>query len=390
MPTDTESRFRAGVALHREGDWQRAADAYAAVLASEPAHAGALSMSGALALQAGQPETAIEILTRAAEITPADPAIHFHLGLATQQLGSNELARQCYETAIALRADYREAIENLAVVLGDLGDTQGALAASERVLAMTPDSELALANAGTFALNLGRDADALRYFDRSLALYPFNANVHLKRSQVLLRDERFGEAETFVEAVVAPEVEPAALAVLARAKGGANLRVLAMGGMPDTAPRTSVRPISGGFLLQDADVPAALPELTVATDRAPTDEELEALRFAWRVCKHVRSNAIVLACGDGTTSATVGVGAGQMSRVDSVEISVKKAGDRAKGAVLASDAFFPFADGLKAAANAGVTAVIQPGGSKRDDEVIAAANEAGVAMVFTGRRHFRH
>ena len=179
---------------HQQGDWESAAAGYSAILARNPTHAGALRMSGALALQAGQPETAIEILTRAGEVAPRDPVVHFHLGLATQQLGRNDLAQGCYETAVQLRPDYREALENLAVVLGDRGEREAALHICERVLSMAPESELALANAGTLALNLGRDDDALRYFERSLVLYPFNADVQLKRSQVLLRDAQFGAA----------------------------------------------------------------------------------------------------------------------------------------------------------------------------------------------------
>ncbi|HJK94512.1 MAG TPA: bifunctional phosphoribosylaminoimidazolecarboxamide formyltransferase/IMP cyclohydrolase, partial [Polyangiaceae bacterium LLY-WYZ-15_(1-7)] len=122
------------------------------------------------------------------------------------------------------------------------------------------------------------------------------------------------------------------------------------------------------------------------TQRQPSADELAALDLAWRVCKHVKSNAIVFAKKD----ATVGIGAGQMSRVLAVEIAAKRAGEDAKGAVMASDAFFPFADGVEAAAKAGVTAVVQPGGSKRDEEVIAACDAAGIAMVFTGVRHFKH
>ena len=140
------------------------------------------------------------------------------------------------------------------------------------------------------------------------------------------------------------------------------------------------------------DAPVAdLLELETVTKREPKPEEMQALSFAWRVCKHVRSNAIVLARGEGHEAyGTVGVGAGQMSRVDAVKLAVEKAGERSRGSVLASDAFFPFADGLEAAAAAGVSAAIQPGGSRRDQEVIAAADKAGLAMVFTGRRHFRH
>ena len=150
-------------------------------------------------------------------------------------------------------------------------------------------------------------------------------------------------------------------------------------------PCWAARPLTGGALLQDADVDVDPEEdWRVVTDKAPTEEQMKDLRFAWAMVRHVKSNAIVLAKNE----MLVGVGAGQMSRVDSVEISVKKAGDRANGAVLASDAFFPFADGVQAAK--GVAAVIQPGGSKRDQEVIDACNELGLPMIFTGRRHFRH
>ena len=158
-----------------------------------------------------------------------------------------------------------------------------------------------------------------------------------------------------------------------------------------------VKHVSGGLLLQDADTGRVTEsELKVATWRPPSAEELRSLLFAWRVCKHVKSNAIVYV-RDG---AAVGVGAGQMSRVDSAMIAARKAEDaaraaglpasRTKGSVVASDAFFPFADGLVAAIDAGATAVIQPGGSMRDADVIAAADAAGIAMVFTGMRHFRH
>jgi len=148
-----------------------------------------------------------------------------------------------------------------------------------------------------------------------------------------------------------------------------------------------VRPIDGGALVQDVDVVReSRDDLRVVTERAPTEAEWDGLLFAWRVAARVKSNAIVLARG----RATVGVGAGQMSRVDSVELARRKAGDRAKGSVLASDAFFPFRDGVDVAAEAGVTAVVQPGGSVRDEEVVAAADEHDMAMVLTGTRHFRH
>jgi phosphoribosylaminoimidazolecarboxamide formyltransferase/IMP cyclohydrolase len=201
--------------------------------------------------------------------------------------------------------------------------------------------------------------------------------------------------EIFTEVIIAPDASDEAIAIVGAKK---NLRLLLAGGLPD--PRQSgltLRTVAGGFLAQARDnaVVDAM-DLRVVTKRAPSQEELADLRFAFRVAKHVKSNAIVYA-KDG---ATVGIGAGQMSRVDSSRIAAWKAAEAAKsaglseslakGSVVASDAFFPFADGLLAAAEAGATAVIQPGGSMRDDEVIKAADEAGLAMVFTGHRHFRH
>jgi phosphoribosylaminoimidazolecarboxamide formyltransferase/IMP cyclohydrolase len=199
----------------------------------------------------------------------------------------------------------------------------------------------------------------------------------------------------FTEVVIAPEADDDARAVFASKK---NLRLLTTGALPDPrAPVTAFKQVAGGFLVQDKDTGQIDAEdLRVVTKRAPSSAELADLRFAWTVAKHVKSNAIIYA-RDG---ATVGIGAGQMSRVDSSTIAALKAGRMAanlglpetpaKGSVVASDAFFPFADGLMAAAEAGATAVIQPGGSMRDDEVIAAADAAGLAMVFTGMRHFRH
>jgi len=201
-------------------------------------------------------------------------------------------------------------------------------------------------------------------------------------------------AKLFVEVVIAPDMDADARAALAAKK---NLRVLITGGMPDPGePGMTVRSLAGGYLLQGRDAAVTADQLQVVTEKAPTDAEMADLLFAFTVAKHVKSNAIVYV----KDSATVGVGAGQMSRVNSSRIAAWKAADAAKiagdteswavGSVVASDAFFPFADGLLAAAEAGATAVIQPGGSQRDNEVIKAANEAGLAMVFTGMRHFRH
>ena len=192
----------------------------------------------------------------------------------------------------------------------------------------------------------------------------------------------------FVEAIIAPEFEPDALAILTTVpKWKANVRLMAAGPIARPAVRWAYRVISGGLLLQDADVlPDPENEWKVVTDCQPAAGQLADLRFAFRVVRHVKSNAIVLA----KDRMLLGAGAGQMSRVDSVEISIKKAGKRARGSVMASDAFFPFPDSIEAAAAVGVAAVIQPGGSRNDPDVIAACNRHGVAMVFTGRRHFKH
>ncbi len=186
----------------------------------------------------------------------------------------------------------------------------------------------------------------------------------------------------FTEVVIAPEYDNEALEAL-RAKK--NLRVIRMS--TTASQGVEFKQISGGVLVQTTDDHKLdRRQLNVMTERKPTDEELEALLFAWIVCKHTKSNAIVYARAD----QTVGVGAGQMSRVDSVKIGAMRAQLPVAGSVLASDAFFPFRDGIDEAARHGITAVIQPGGSVRDDEVIAAANEHGLAMVFTGIRHFKH
>ena len=190
----------------------------------------------------------------------------------------------------------------------------------------------------------------------------------------------------FVEAILAPGYAAGVLTLFSKKK---NRRVLELPGMMDRSgyPPTTIKPVAGGLLIQQGDYADwADYEPKVVTRRAPTPEEERALRFAFKAAKHVRSNAIVLA----QDTHTVGVGAGQMSRVDSCLIAIRKAGPRAKGSVLGSDAFFPFRDGVDTAAEAGVTAIIQPGGSKRDAEVIQAADEQGIAMIFTGKRHFRH
>ena len=197
-------------------------------------------------------------------------------------------------------------------------------------------------------------------------------------------------AKLFVEAIMAPSFTPEAVARFASKK---NLRLLeiAAGGSDGGKPARMLKQVSGGFLMQDADHHhIAEVDLRVVTERTPTPEEMRALLFAWSVCKHVKSNAIVYARFNEGHGQTVGIGAGQMSRVDAARFGAMKAVLPLAGTVAASDAFFPFPDGLETVAGAGATAVIQPGGSVRDAEVIEAANRLGVAMVFTGIRHFRH
>ncbi|MBI5616304.1 MAG: bifunctional phosphoribosylaminoimidazolecarboxamide formyltransferase/IMP cyclohydrolase [Gammaproteobacteria bacterium] len=210
----------------------------------------------------------------------------------------------------------------------------------------------------------------------------FNRPLDAKTAEAIV-------ARQFVEVIVAPAVEPAALTVCQARK---DLRLLTVGEFADSGAGRDYKRVTGGLLVQDRDaIRCAIgpKDVQVVTKRAPTDAEIRDLMFAWRVAKCVKSNAIVYA----RDSRTIGVGAGQMSRVYSARIAAIKAADEnlvVEGSVMASDAFFPFRDGIDAAAEVGITAVIQPGGSKRDDETIAAADEHGMAMVFTGMRHFRH
>jgi phosphoribosylaminoimidazolecarboxamide formyltransferase/IMP cyclohydrolase len=229
------------------------------------------------------------------------------------------------------------------------------------------------------AYKTAREADSLSAFGGIVAL---NREVDEATAKLLI--------ETFLECVVAPSYSAAALELLRTKK---NLRVLATGAWL-SADHSSLqyKRVGGGIAAQTRDN-TGRNEATngkVVSKRAPTKEEMQALEFSWRVCKHVKSNAIVLSHAHGDDALTVGIGAGQMSRVVSVQIACEKAGAKAKGSALASDAFFPFPDGIEAAAKAGVTAVAQPGGSVKDADVIAAVDALGLAMVMTGVRHFRH
>jgi phosphoribosylaminoimidazolecarboxamide formyltransferase / IMP cyclohydrolase len=239
-------------------------------------------------------------------------------------------------------------------------------------------------------------ASLVEAYERALACDPVSAFGGIIALNRRLDAETARKiVEILTEVIIAPDADEEAIAIIG---GKKNLRLLLAGALPDPrAPTLTVRSVAGGLLVQGRDNAVVEDvKLTIVTKRAPSERELADMRFAWRVAKHVKSNAIVYV-KDG---ATVGIGAGQMSRVDSSRVAARKAEDAAqaagmavpltKGSVVASDAFFPFADGLLAAVAAGATAVIQPGGSVRDKEVIAAADEAGIAMAFTGVRHFRH
>lgn len=201
------------------------------------------------------------------------------------------------------------------------------------------------------------------------------------------RDTALLMKETFLEIILAPDFTEEALAVLTEKKNLRLLRIPALNEFREAAQGFRIAPVAGGALVQEYDVKQLEDaDIRVVTDKQPTADELAQLKFAWKVVKHVKSNAIVLA----RENMTIGVGAGQMNRVGAANIAIAQAGEKAKGAVLASDAFFPMPDTVEAAAKAGVTAIIQPGGSVRDQDSIDACNRHGIAMVFTGVRHFKH
>jgi phosphoribosylaminoimidazolecarboxamide formyltransferase/IMP cyclohydrolase len=249
------------------------------------------------------------------------------------------------------------------------------------VIKHTNPSGAALGATATEAFQAAYGGDPLSAFGCVLG---FNCVVDQECAQAIAVPEHF------VECIVAPGFEPAAIeALTSKTKWGKTLRLVTVENLDaPVGPRDrDVRRILGGVIVQDYDLKLLTDDgLRCMSEREPTDAEVADMEFAWICAKHVKSNAVVIA----KDRALVGVGAGQMSRVDATRIAVRKAGPRAKGAVLASDAFFPFADGLEVALEAGVTAAIEPGGSRNDHEVIAAANDAGCALIFTGMRHFRH
>ena len=333
----------------------------------------------------------------ARELGQQTPPIMAFAGRLAQQLRYGENPHQW--AAFYLGGDARSGVATARQIQGkelsynNLNDTD---AAYELVAEFDPARPAVAIIKHANPCGVGTAASFAEAYEKALRCDPVSAYGGIVALNGTLDAETAEKISSiFTEVVIAPGASDEALAILSAKQ---NLRLLLAGGLPDprAAGQTS-RMLAGGFLLQARDngVVGDL-ELKTVTKRAPSDLELEDLKMAFSVCKHVKSNAIVYV-KDG---ATVGIGAGQMSRVDSARIAAQKAAEAAeaagesepltKGSVVASDAFFPFADGLLAAAEAGATAVIQPGGSMRDDDVIAAADEAGLAMVFTGMRHFRH
>ena len=260
------------------------------------------------------------------------------------------------------------------------------ISAATNVIAEFADPTVAILK-HTNPCGVGSDDDLRMAWEKAFATdkqAPFGGIIVCNRpvNEALAR----AVSEIFSEVIIAPEFEPEARGILQKKK---NLRLIRLvTSASEAMPWRDIRSVTGGLLVQDTDVIAEVLE-NVVTRRKPTEDELAAMLFAWRVVKHVKSNAIVYAAGD----RTLGIGAGQMSRVDASRIAIWKAeeaGLSLKGSAVASDAFFPFADGLLAAAHAGSSCAIQPGGSVRDAEVIAAADENDLAMIFTGTRHFRH
>jgi len=301
------------------------------------------------------------------------------------QKGAFYADTNCSEASVA----GAEVLGGKALSYNNLVDLDAALALAKEfdepfVCVIKHNNPCGAASAATIAEALERAwaGDPLSAFGSVLA---FNRPVDLESAEFLVSERRF------VEAIIAPSFQDKAFECLTqKPKWGKNVRLLACGPFESASRDTAtleVKRVVGGILLQDRDLLAErMEDCQVVTEAGPTPEQLEGLLFANKVGKHVKSNAIVLAQG----TEIVGVGAGQMSRVDSVYLAARKAGERTKGSVLASDAFFPFPDGVEAAIEAGVGAILEPGGSMRDDAVIAACNKHGVPMVFTGSRHFKH
>jgi phosphoribosylaminoimidazolecarboxamide formyltransferase/IMP cyclohydrolase len=371
-------RELAGAAFAHTADYDAAIAAYFA----RTSHGGLAKVSGTTTADTGT-EDSVQSTQFAASITP-------RLTLKeTLRYGENpHQSAALYEFSDAKAGSlvHAEKLHGKELSYNNLLDLDSALALARSlpvpgVAVLKHNNPCGAATAATVgeAMRLAWEGDPLSAFGSVLG---FNAPVDAEAAEFLAGPERF------VEAIIAPDFTAEAFEILTtKPKWKANVRLLKVGAIGAERGALELRQISGGMLCQNADdLPDDVAEWKVVTDAQPPAALMSDLRFGWAVCRHVKSNAIVLA----KTQAIVGVGAGQMSRVDSVEIAIKKAGSRSRGSVLASDAFFPFDDSIHQAAAAGVAAIIQPGGSRRDDEVIAACNQHGLSMIFTGRRHFRH
>jgi phosphoribosylaminoimidazolecarboxamide formyltransferase / IMP cyclohydrolase len=373
--------------IERDGDVSKAtrlelaAKAFAHTAAYDAAISGLLSGPRAAAEPAATPNAYPKYLT-----LPFERAYALRYGENPHQSGAFYIERSAPAGSLAKAESLGAGGKELS--FNNLVDVDAALEAVREftdqpaAVVVKHTNPCGVASAATLkdAYRIARDADALSAFGGIVAL---NRDVDAETAAIL--------AETFLECVVAPSFSAAALETLRTKK---NLRLIATGAHDPAHASLQYKRVSGGLVVQSRDDGAAgqASKGKVVTKRAPTPEEMAGLEFAWRVCKHVKSNAIVLAKGDPQSgiARTVGVGAGQMSRVVSVQIACEKAAGEATGSVLASDAFFPFPDGVEAAAKHGITAIAQPGGSVKDPDVIAAADRLGLAMVLTGFRHFRH
>jgi len=365
---------------------------YALVLAELEAHGGTqLATRRALAAQAYARTAAYDAAISgwfAAQNGEEYPASFTIAGARKQILryGENPHQSAAFYTAAPARSGVAtaEQVQGKELSYNNLNDTD---AAYECVAEFAPPTIVIVKHANP--CGVASAASIAEAWDAALACDPVSAFGGIVALNRTLDEATAAKIATiFTEVIIAPDADAGAQAILAKKK---NLRLLLAGGMPDpAAPGATFKSLAGGFLVQNRDAGRiGAQDLNIVTRRAPTLREIEDLIFAFRVCKHVKSNAIVYA----KNQATIGVGAGQMNRVDSARIAAWRgaaAGLDFTGCVVASDAFFPFADGLEAAIAAGAKAVIQPGGSIRDAEVIAAADAAGVAMVFTNMRHFRH
>ena len=374
-PALIEELTRNQGALSRETRWRLARQAFATTAAYDSAIAGTLDKIA----EAPEPGQAAIPEAQPGEFQPLPSTLRINMPLAQSlRYGENPHQRAAlYSDGSGLGIAAVKSLQGKELSFNNLVDLEACWE-----LAQEFDEPAVIIVKHTNPCGAATGHSVLEAYQKALASDPVSAFGGVIGINRPVDGEAAAEiAKLFVEAIAAPSFTPEAREHFSSRR---NLRLVEVQNAP---VRPVLKHVSGGYLLQDADTGRVTEdELKVVTWRPPTAEELRSLIFAWRVCKHVKSNAIVYA-RDGQT---VGVGAGQMSRVDAARFGAQKAVLPLKGTVAASDAYFPFADGLEAAASAGATAIIQPGGSVRDDDVIAAADRLGMAMVFTGIRHFRH